>query len=53
MVDAAAADRPPEVPRIPALAGALIFDKQGRLLILKPNYKKGWTIPWRSYRADG
>jgi 8-oxo-dGTP diphosphatase len=33
------------VPRIPASAGALIFDPAGRLLILKPNYKKGWTIP--------
>jgi 8-oxo-dGTP diphosphatase len=34
-----------EVPRIPASAGALIFDRVGRLLLLKPNYKKGWTIP--------
>ena len=34
-----------EVPRIPASAGALIFDPDGRLLILKPTYKKGWTIP--------
>jgi len=23
----------------------MIFDASGRLLILKPNYKKGWTIP--------
>lgn len=36
---------PVGVPRIPASAGALIFDTAGRLLILKPNYKKGWTIP--------
>ena len=34
-----------EVPRIPASAGALIFDRAGRLLVLKPNYKKGWTLP--------
>ena len=34
-----------DVPRIPASAGALIFDDSGRLLILKPTYKKGWTIP--------
>jgi 8-oxo-dGTP diphosphatase len=34
-----------EIPRIPASAGALICDIQGRLLILKPSYKKGWTIP--------
>jgi 8-oxo-dGTP diphosphatase len=33
------------LPRIPASAGALIFDAAGRLLILKPTYKKGWTIP--------
>ena len=34
-----------EIPRIPASAGALIYDPRGRLLILKPTYKKGWTIP--------
>jgi ADP-ribose pyrophosphatase YjhB (NUDIX family) len=34
-----------EIPRIPASAGALITDGAGRLLILKPTYKKGWTIP--------
>jgi 8-oxo-dGTP diphosphatase len=34
-----------EPPRIPGSAGALIFDPDGRLLILKPTYKKGWTIP--------
>lgn len=35
----------PHIPRIPASAGALIYDARRRLLILKPNYKKGWTIP--------
>jgi len=36
----------PEVPRsIPVSAGALIFDGGGRLLVLNPTYKKGWTIP--------
>jgi 8-oxo-dGTP pyrophosphatase MutT (NUDIX family) len=35
-----------ELPRaIPVSAGALIFDAAGRLLILKPTYKTGWTIP--------
>jgi 8-oxo-dGTP diphosphatase len=34
-----------DVPRIPASAGALIWDAHDRLLILKPTYKKGWTIP--------
>jgi 8-oxo-dGTP diphosphatase len=43
----------PEVPRIPASAGALIRDPAGRLLILKPTYKKGWTIPGGQIDADG
>jgi 8-oxo-dGTP pyrophosphatase MutT (NUDIX family) len=34
-----------DIPRVPASAGALIYDDRGRLLILKPTYKKGWTIP--------
>ncbi len=42
-----------EVPRIPASAGGLIFDREGRLLILKPNYKKGWTIPGGQVDANG
>jgi 8-oxo-dGTP diphosphatase len=35
----------PPLPAIPVSAGALIFDRAGRLLILKPVYKSGWTIP--------
>jgi 8-oxo-dGTP pyrophosphatase MutT (NUDIX family) len=31
----------------------LIFDPDGRLLILKPSYKKGWTIPGGQVEADG
>lgn len=42
-----------DVPRIPASAGALIFNARGRLLVLKPNYKKGWTIPGGQIDADG
>jgi 8-oxo-dGTP diphosphatase len=42
-----------EVPRIPASVGALIFNTVGRLLILKPNYKKGWTIPGGQIELDG
>ncbi len=34
-------------------AGALIFDQAGRLLILKPTYKRGWTIPGGVMEADG
>ena len=41
------------VPAIPVSAGALIFDRKGRLLILKPTYKAGWTIPGGVMEADG
>jgi 8-oxo-dGTP diphosphatase len=44
---------PDELPMIPVSAGALIFDSTGRLLILKPTYKKGWTIPGGVMEADG
>jgi ADP-ribose pyrophosphatase YjhB (NUDIX family) len=43
----------PATPAIPASAGALIFDRAGRLLILKPTYKSGWTIPGGVMEADG
>jgi 8-oxo-dGTP diphosphatase len=42
-----------ELPAIPASAGALIFDRASRLLILKPTYKTGWTIPGGVMEADG
>jgi ADP-ribose pyrophosphatase YjhB (NUDIX family) len=41
------------VPAVPASAGALVFDPAGRLLILKPTYKSGWTIPGGVMEADG
>jgi 8-oxo-dGTP diphosphatase len=41
------------LPAIPVSAGALIVDKAGRLLILKPTYKPGWTIPGGVMEADG
>jgi 8-oxo-dGTP pyrophosphatase MutT (NUDIX family) len=53
VVDRAADESSSRVPRIPASAGALIFDDAGRLLILKPNYKKGWTIPGGQVEPDG
>lgn len=31
----------------------MIFDRAGRLLVLKPNYKKGWTIPGGQIDAGG
>jgi 8-oxo-dGTP diphosphatase len=42
-----------DVPRIPASAGALIFDAAGRILILKPTYKKGWTVPGGQIEPGG
>ena len=41
------------LPAIPVSAGALIFDRDRRLLILKPTYKTGWTIPGGVMEADG
>ena len=41
------------IPAIPVSAGALVFDGKGRLLILKPTYKSGWTIPGGIMEADG
>ena len=40
-------------PGIPVSCGALLFDRAGRLLILKPTYKSGWTIPGGVMEADG
>ncbi|MBV8462635.1 MAG: NUDIX hydrolase [Acidimicrobiales bacterium] len=42
-----------ELPRIPASAGALLWEGTGRLLVLKPTYKRGWTIPGGQMEADG
>jgi 8-oxo-dGTP pyrophosphatase MutT (NUDIX family) len=42
-----------EVPRIAGSAGAMIFDRSGRLLIMRPSYKRGWTIPGGQIEADG
>jgi 8-oxo-dGTP pyrophosphatase MutT (NUDIX family) len=42
-----------DIPRIPASAGALIFDATGRLLVLKPTYKSGWTVPGGQMEANG
>jgi 8-oxo-dGTP diphosphatase len=41
------------IPGIPVSASAMIFDRSGRLLILKPTYKSGWTIPGGVMEADG
>ena len=41
------------LPRIPASAGALLYDDTGRLLIVNPTYKAHWTIPGGVMEADG
>ena len=41
------------LPRVPASSGALIFDGAGRLLVLKPTYKGGWTIPGGQMEDNG
>jgi ADP-ribose pyrophosphatase YjhB (NUDIX family) len=41
------------LPAVPASASALIFDSRDRLLILRPTYKSGWTIPGGIMEADG
>ena len=51
--DADADAEPFVLPRIPASAGALIFDERGRLLIANPTYKAHWTIPGGIMEADG
>lgn len=40
-------------PGIPASAGALLRDPAGRLLLLKPTYKSGWTLPGGIMEDDG
>ncbi|MEZ5114657.1 MAG: HD domain-containing protein [Candidatus Nanopelagicales bacterium] len=49
----AAVDDLDRLPRIPASAGALVWDRAGRLLVLNPTYKKGWTIPGGIVEDDG
>jgi 8-oxo-dGTP pyrophosphatase MutT (NUDIX family) len=41
------------LPRVPASAGALLFDEDRRILVVKPTYKSGWTIPGGQMEADG
>lgn len=41
------------LPRVPASAGALLHDGGGRILVLKPTYKSGWTVPGGQVEEDG
>lgn len=38
---------------LPVSCGAILLDPQGRLLVLRPTYKSGWTIPGGIMEADG
>ena len=40
-------------PTFPISCGAILLDDQERLLILKPTYKSGWTIPGGIMEDDG
>jgi 8-oxo-dGTP diphosphatase len=51
--DLSVADSELVLPAVPVSVGALIFDRKGRLLILKPIYKSGWTIPGGVMEANG
>ena len=44
---------PSSIPRLPVSVGALIFDTSGRLLVLDPTYKAGWTLPGGQMEEDG
>ena len=41
------------LPRVPTSAGAILHDGAGRILVLKPTYKSGWTIPGGQMEEDG
>jgi 8-oxo-dGTP diphosphatase len=38
-------DQTPPMSRPRVAAGALFFDEEGRVLLVKPTYKAGWDIP--------
>lgn len=38
-------DVPPEVAAVRLAAGALFFDRDGRVLLVRPTYKDHWEIP--------
>ncbi|MGO4957700.1 NUDIX domain-containing protein [Luteococcus sp. Sow4_B9] len=40
-------------PAVPVSCGAILLDGQGKLLIVKPTYKSGWSIPGGSMEPDG
>lgn len=41
------------LPEVPVSAGAVIRDGAGRILVLNPTYKPGWTLPGGVMEDDG
>lgn len=41
------------LPQVPVSAGAILMDSEQRILLLKPTYKSGWTIPGGVMEEDG
>ncbi len=41
------------LPRVPASSGAHLRAGDGRILIMKPPYKAGWTVPGGQVEEDG
>jgi ADP-ribose pyrophosphatase YjhB (NUDIX family) len=40
------------LPRVLAGAAALFRDAEGRILLVEPNYRKGWTLPGGTIESD-
>ncbi|MFF3418731.1 NUDIX domain-containing protein [Streptomyces sp. NPDC002698] len=40
------------LPRVLVGAAALLRDAEGRVLIVEPNYRKGWTLPGGTVESD-
>ncbi|WP_327412607.1 NUDIX hydrolase [Streptomyces sp. NBC_01233] len=41
------------LPRVLAGAAALYRDAEGRVLLVEPNYREGWTLPGGTVESDG
>lgn len=40
-------------PTVPVSCGAILLDGRGSLLVVKPTYKSGWSIPGGAMKRDG
>ncbi|MFB7264445.1 NUDIX domain-containing protein, partial [Streptomyces nojiriensis] len=40
------------LPRVLAGAAALYRDAEGRVLLVEPNYREGWTLPGGTIESD-